>query len=66
MLSQKSPIPSPPHTLPYPPTPNFWPWHSPAYKVCKSNGLLFPLMATRPSFDTYADRDKSSGILASS
>jgi hypothetical protein len=33
MLSQKSPIPSPP--LPYPPTPTFWPWRSPsgAYKV---------------------------------
>ena len=27
MLSQKSPIPSP--TLPYPPTPTSWPWHSP-------------------------------------
>jgi hypothetical protein len=27
MLSQKSPIPSPP--LPYPPTPTFWPWRSP-------------------------------------
>ena len=27
MLSQKSPIPSP--TLPYPPTPTFWPWRFP-------------------------------------
>jgi hypothetical protein len=27
MLSQKSPIPSPP--LPYPPIPTFWPWRSP-------------------------------------
>jgi hypothetical protein len=27
MLSQKSPIPSPP--LSYPPTPTFWPWSSP-------------------------------------
>jgi hypothetical protein len=27
MLSQKSPIPSPP--LPYPPIPIFWPWRSP-------------------------------------
>jgi hypothetical protein len=28
MLSQKSPIPSPP-PLPYPPIPIFWPWRSP-------------------------------------
>jgi hypothetical protein len=27
MLSQKSPITSP--TIPYPPTPTFWPWRSP-------------------------------------
>jgi hypothetical protein len=54
---------------PYPP-PNPLPTHSPfltlafpctgAYKVCKSNG------PTRPSFDTYAAKDKSSRVLVSS
>jgi hypothetical protein len=46
MISQKSPIPSPP--LPYPPTPTFLALAFPctgAYKVCKSNGPLFPEMA---------------------
>jgi hypothetical protein len=32
-----------------------------AYKVCKTNGPLFPLWPTRPSSDTYAARDTSSG-----
>jgi hypothetical protein len=46
MLSQKSPIPSPP--LPYPPIPIFLALAFPctgAYKVCVSNGPLFPVMA---------------------
>jgi hypothetical protein len=46
MLSQKSPIPSPP--LPYPPIPIFLALVFPcteAYKVCVSNGPLFPVMA---------------------
>jgi hypothetical protein len=46
MLSQKSPIPSPP--LPYPPIPIFLALAFPctgAYKVCLSNGPLFPVMA---------------------
>jgi hypothetical protein len=62
MLPQKSPMPSPPTPLPthslflalaFPCTE--------AYKVCKTNGPLFPLMPTRPSSDTYAPRDMSSG-----
>ena len=32
-----------------------------AYKVCKTKGSLFPMMATSPSFATYAARDTSSG-----
>ena len=61
---------------PDPPTPTPLPTHSPffalafpctgAYKVCVSNGPLFPVMATRPSFDTYAARVKSSRVLISS
>jgi hypothetical protein len=54
--------PKVPHTLPpqlpCPPTHTSWPWHSPcieAYKVCKTNPR------TRPSSDTYAARDTSSG-----
>jgi hypothetical protein len=31
-----------------------------------TNGPLFPVGPTRPSFDTYAARDKSSGVLVSS
>ena len=41
MLSQKSPILPP---LPYPPTPTFWPWHSPVLghiKFASSMGLSF-------------------------
>jgi hypothetical protein len=61
---------------PYPPTPTPPPTHSPflalvfpctgAYKVCKSNGPLFQWWPTRPSFDIYAARVKSSGVLVSS
>jgi hypothetical protein len=46
MLSQKSPVPSPP--LPYPPIPIFLALAFPctgAYTVCVSNGPLFPVMA---------------------
>jgi hypothetical protein len=69
MLSQKSPIPTP---TPYPPTPTFWPWHSPVLghiKFASPMSLFFqwwPSWPTRPSFDTYAARDKSSGVLVSS
>jgi hypothetical protein len=61
MLSQKSPIPSPP--LPYPLIPTFWPWHSPVLghvKFACPMGLSFQWWPTRPSFDTYAARVKSS------
>jgi hypothetical protein len=61
---------------PYPPTPTPLPTHSPflalmfpctgAYKVCKSNGPHFQWWPTRPSFDIYAARVKSSGVLVSS
>jgi hypothetical protein len=69
MLSQKSPIRSP-HLLPYPPTPNSWLWRSPVLKhlkFAKSMGLSFQRWLTRPSSDTYAARDTSSGeVLVSS
>jgi hypothetical protein len=67
MLSQKSPKPSSP--LPYPPIPIFWPWRSPVLghiKFACPMGLSFQWWPTRPSFDTYAARVKSSGILVSS
>jgi hypothetical protein len=67
MLSQKSPIPSPP--LPYPPTPTFWPWSSSVLghiKFASPMGLSFQWWPTRPSFDTSAARVKSSGVLVSS
>ena len=50
MLSQKSPIPTPP--LPYPPTPPFWPWCSPVLghiKFASPMGLSFQWWPTRPS-----------------
>jgi hypothetical protein len=66
-------IPKVPHThpppLPYPPTPPFWPWRSPVLgniKFASPMGLSFQWWPTRPSFDTYAARDKSSGVLVSS
>ena len=52
-----------PHPLPYPPTPNSWPWHSPVLKHIKfarPMGLPFHWWPTRPSSDTYAARDTSS------
>jgi hypothetical protein len=62
---------SPPHTppLPYPPIPIFWPWRSPVLghiKFAWAMGLSFQWWPTRPSFDTYAARVKSSGVLVSS
>jgi hypothetical protein len=63
-----SAIPKVPHTLPhpipYPPTPTSWPWRSPILrhiKFARPMGLSFQWWLTRPSFDTYAARDKSSG-----
>jgi hypothetical protein len=67
MLSQKSPIPTPP--TPYPPTPPFWPWCSPVLghiKFASPKGLSFQWWLTRTSFDIYAARDKSSWVLVSS
>jgi hypothetical protein len=65
-------IPKVPHTHPpiaYPPTPPFWPWRSPVLghiKFASPMGLSLQWWPTRPSFDTYAARDKSSGVLVSS
>jgi hypothetical protein len=57
---------SPPHPppLPYPPISIFWPWHSPVLghiKFACPMGISFQRWPTRPSFDTYAGRVKSSG-----
>jgi hypothetical protein len=60
-------IPKVPHTLPT--TPTFWPWRSPVLghiKLASPMGLSFQWLPTRPSFDTYAARVKSSGVLVSS
>jgi hypothetical protein len=66
-------IPKVPHTHP---TPNSLPTHSPFLalvfpwlghiKFASPMGLSFQWWPTRPSFDTYAARDKSSGVLLSS
>jgi hypothetical protein len=68
MLSQKSPLPSPPTSLP---THSlfFWPWRSPVLghiQFACPMGLSFQWWPTRPSFDTYAARVKRSGVLVSS
>jgi hypothetical protein len=64
----KSP-PYPPLHFPTDPFPCFWPWRSPVLGhiefVCPMN-LSFQRWLTRPSFDTYATRVKSSGVLVSS
>ena len=63
----KVPHPQPP--IPYPPTPPFWPWRSPVLghiKFASPMGLSLRWWPTRPSFDTYAAKDKSSGVLVSS
>jgi hypothetical protein len=65
-------IPKVPHThppIPYPPTPPFWPWHSLVLghiKFASPMGLSLRWWPTRPSFDTYAAKDKSSRVLVSS
>jgi hypothetical protein len=65
-------IPKVPHTqppIPYPPTPPFWPWCSPVLghiKFASPIGLSLQWWPTRPSFDTYAAKDKSSRVLVSS
>jgi hypothetical protein len=65
-------IPKVPHThppIPYPPTPPFWPWRSPVLghiKFASPMGLSLQWWLTRPSFDTYAAKDKSSRVLVSS
>jgi hypothetical protein len=61
---------------PYPPTPTplpthfpFWAWRSPVLghiKFACPMGLSFQWWPTRPSFDTYAGRVMSSGVLVSS
>jgi hypothetical protein len=53
-----------PTLLPYPPTPASWPWHSPVLghiKFARPRGLSSQWWLTRPSSDTYAARDMSSG-----
>jgi hypothetical protein len=63
----KSPPYPPP--IPYPPTPPFWPWRSPVLghiKFASPMGLSLQWWPTRPSFDTYAAKDKSSRVLVSS
>jgi hypothetical protein len=62
-----SAIPKVPYTLP--PTPTSWPWRSPVLghiKFARLMGLSFHWWPTRPSSDTYAARDTSSGALVSS
>jgi hypothetical protein len=62
----KSP-PYPPHPLPT--HSHFWPWCSPVLRHIKfacPMGLSFQWWPTMPSFDTYAARVKSSGVLVSS
>jgi hypothetical protein len=53
-----------PAPLPYPPTPTSWPWRSPVLrhiKFARPMGLSFQWCLNRPSSDTYAARDTSSG-----
>jgi hypothetical protein len=62
------PHPPPPHS-PTHPFLFFWPWRSPVLghiKFACPMGLSFQWWPTRPSFDTYAARVKSSGVLVSS
>jgi hypothetical protein len=52
------------HPLSLPPTPTSWPWCSPVLRHIKSvrpMGLSFQWEPTRPSSDTYAAREMSSG-----
>ena len=60
----KSP-PYPPLQFPTHPFPIFWPWRSPVLghiKFASQMGLSFQWWPTRPSFDTYAARVKSSSL----
>ena len=53
-----------PHPLPHPHTPTSWPCHSPVLRQIKfawPMGLSFHWWPTRPSSDSYAARDMSSG-----
>ena len=53
------------HPLPHPPTPTSWPWRSPVLrhiKFARPMSLSFQWWPTRPSSDTYAARDTSSGV----
>jgi hypothetical protein len=53
-----------PYSLPYTPTPTSWPWRSPVLghiKFAWPMGHSFHWWATRPSSDSYAARDTSSG-----
>jgi hypothetical protein len=66
-------IPKVPHTLPPTSLPThshfFWPWRSAVLghiQFACPMGLSFQWWPTRPSFDTYAARVKSSGVLVSS
>jgi hypothetical protein len=61
----KSPPYPPPH-FPTHPFPFFWPWRSPVLghiQFACPMGLSFQWWLTRPSFDTYAARVKSSRVL---
>jgi hypothetical protein len=64
---------SPPYPPPHFPTHSFpfffWPWRSPVLlhiQFASPMGLSFQWWPTRPSFDTYVARVKSSGVLVSS
>jgi hypothetical protein len=62
-------VPHNPPPLPYPPTPPFLPWRYPVLGHIKFGSpmdLSSRWWPTRPSFDTYGARDKSSGVLVSS
>ena len=75
-ISNVIPFPSFPSENPLSPPPasqltqfHSWPWRSPLLghiKFACPIGLSFPWWPTRPSFDTYAARVKSSGVLVSS
>ena len=69
MLSRKSLIQPPDTRSPTQPLPLLGPGDSPVLghiKFASPMGLSFQWWPTRPSFDTYAARDKSSGVLFSS
>jgi hypothetical protein len=65
----KSSLYHPPALLPFLLTPISWPWRSPVLrhiKFARPMGLSAQWWLTRPSSDTHAARDKSSGVLVSS